>query len=562
MFGVPIRDTVIFFEFRKKGKEKKMERKVLKDYVYGLLDKRSEEYREAFRDISLIKGNPDRVDRYGRRIPELFREGFGVVYYAGGGMALHVFTGKIYERVDKGVIYDALDRWLESMGVSAWDRNIKNMYNYMARVVNVIRDHELRPDLSVMCFENCVVDMNTLKVYPHSPKFDCVKVYPFKYDRKEIYNCPTWKSFLGEAWLPQQEIDGILPEKQKRRILQMFLGACLVNRKNISFEYFLILQGTGANGKSVIYRVLKDMFGDDEILNIKMSQFARSGDEQLRAAYSMTGKRLMYCSESNRGDFKDMSIIKAISSGEPVACRGIGGNITMMQRPPVMICNSNYRWKPEDFLNREDPEDESIQRRAIVVNFEKTIPVDRRDTRLAERMRPEHAGIFAWIVKGLCELKKNGWRMPETLGGKIDAKLNRIRSTVRGANGKPVDGSVSEYLNYKHCHAEDTGGCFLLEFSATEIKKNYDRFCKKNGVVGVGLRKLGIDLISLGYGRKKLSEKNYTSTYALWCDDEDIAEHFMNHVPNVAESAKGDLYEGWDYTDDEFLEDMDDESEE
>ena len=122
----------------------------------------------------------------------------------------------------------------------------------------------------------------------------------------------------------------------------MFLGACLVNRKNISFEYFLILQGTGANGKSVIYRVLKDMFGDDEILNIKMSQFARSGDEQLRAAYSMTGKRLMYCSESNRGDFKDMSIIKAISSGEPVACRGIGGNITMMQRPPVMICNSQY----------------------------------------------------------------------------------------------------------------------------------------------------------------------------------------------------------------------------
>ena len=48
-----------------------------------------------------------------------------------------------------------------------------------------------------------------------------------------------------------------------------------------------LLQGTGANGKSVIYRVLKDMFGEDEILNIKMSQFARGGDEQLRAAYSL-----------------------------------------------------------------------------------------------------------------------------------------------------------------------------------------------------------------------------------------------------------------------------------
>lgn len=172
-------------------------------------------------------------------------------------------------------------------------------------------------------------------------------------------------------------MDGVLPEKHKRRILQMFLGACLVNRKNISFEYFLILQGTGANGKSVIYRVLKDMFGEDEILNIKMSQFARGGDEQLRAAYSMSRKRLMYCTESNRGDFRDMSIIKAISSGEPIACRGIGGNITMMQRPPIMLCNSNYRWQPKDFLNRDDPDDESMQRRALVLNFDKTIPVEK-----------------------------------------------------------------------------------------------------------------------------------------------------------------------------------------
>lgn len=538
-----------------------MERRLLKDYIFGMLDKYSDGYRSVFKDISLIKSNPERVDRYGRRIPEMFREGFGVVRYPGSPeAALFVFTGKIYERVDKMVIYDAVDRWLESMGVSALDRNNKNMWYYMGRIVNVIRDHELRPELSVMCFENCVVDMNNLKVYSHSPRFDCIKMYPFKYDRKEIFNCHTWKAFLGEAWLPSQELDGVLPEKHKRRILQMFLGACLVNRKNISFEYFLILQGTGANGKSVIYRVLKDLFGDDEILNIKLSQFARTGDEQLRAAYSMDGKRLMYCSESNRGDFKDMSIIKAISSGEPIACRGIGGNITMMQRPPVMLCNSNYRWKPEDFLNRDDPEDESVQRRAIVVNFEKTIPADRRDTLLAEKMKSEQAGIFAWIVKGLCELKKNGWRMPETLGGKIDAKLNRIRSTARGLNGKVVDGSVSEYLKYKHCSPEKREESVLLEYTASEIKKNYDRFCKKNGVVGVSLRKLGIDLLSLGYERKKSSEKNYTSVYTLWCDDLEIAEHFMGHVPNVAEATKSELYEGWDYTDEEFLEDNDEDN--
>lgn len=533
-----------------------MDRKELKDYVLSLMCSRNEECRKTFREISKIKSNPERVDSYGRRIEELFREGYGVISHQDNRyIPMYVFTGKIYEHMDYYVLYDAVDRWLEQMGVSADDRNSKRMHVYMSRIINVIRDHELKPDLSIMCFTNCVVDMNRLKAYEHSPKFDCIKMYPFKYDRKEIFNCPVWRRFLGESWIPSENLDGVLPEKHKRRMLQMFLGACLVNRKNISFEYFLILQGTGANGKSVIYRVLKDMFGGDEILNIKMSQFARSGDEQLRAAYSMEGKRLMYCTESNRGDFKDMSMIKAISSGEPVACRGIGGNITMMQRPPIMLCNSNYRWKPSDFLNREDPYDESMQRRAIVLNFDKTIPVEKRDTMLAEKMKNEYAGIMAWIVKGLCELKKNNWRMPENLGGKIDMKLERIHSTVIGKDGKLVDGSISEYLKYKQCQHEPFDGAFPLELTSTDVYKNYLRFCKKNGIDAVSQRKAGIDIQALGYEKEKKADKGYSNTYSLWCGDEDIARDFTKHVPNIADEAKTGLFEGWEYSDDDFLSD-------
>ena len=359
-----------------------------------------------------------------------------------------------------------------------------------------------------------------------------------------------------------QEVDGVLPEKDKRRLLQMFLGACLVNRKNISFEYFMILQGTGANGKSVIYRVLQDMFGQEEILNIKLGQFAKGGDESLRAAFSMDGKRMMFCTESTKRDFADTSTIKALSSGEPIACREIGGNITMMQRPPVLICNSNYRWKQADFLNRDDPDDMSMQRRAVVVNFDKTIPTEKRDTMLAQRMRKEHAGIFAWIVKGLCELKKNNWRMPETVGGKIEEKLNRMRSTVITDDGRKIDGSVSEYLKYKACVPVYAESRVKVLLSATELKRNYDRFCKKAGIVPVSQRKLSLDLISLGYERKQTVGKGNASTYTLWCDDSQIAENFMKHVPNIAENVKESLFEGWEYTDEEFLEDIDDEGQE
>lgn len=537
-----------------------MDRKEQKDYIVKLLDAYRDVKQEVFVSNRSIKSNPDRLDRYNKVVCELplWSEKFGVLKK--NRNALHVFNGKYFEPVSYDVIEVALERWLESMGVGSLDRNRKSMYIYMCSILSRMRDRQLSPDLSVMCFTNGVVDMSNLRLCAHSPAFDCVKMYPFEYNRKRIFDCPLWKSFLGETWLPLQEVDGVLPEKHKRRMLQMFLGACLINRRNVSFEYFMILQGTGANGKSVIYRVLQDMFGSEEILNIKMSQFAKGGDEQLRAAFSMDGKRLMYCTESTKGDFKDVSTIKALSSGEPIACREIGGNITMMQRPPVLICNSNYRWKVSDFMNRDDPDDTSMQRRAIVVNFEKTIPTEKRDTMLAERMRNEHAGIFAWIVKGLCELKKNGWRMPETVAGSVDARLNRIHSTVTADNGRKIDGSVSEYLKYKHCSPEWHDGCVELHLAAREVKANYDRFCKKAGVVPVSQRKLSLDMLAMGYERKQSFAKGSTSTYTLWCDDETIAGNFMRHVPNITEEAKLSLYEGFEYTDDEFLEDMDDDN--
>lgn len=539
-----------------------MDRKELKIYILGLLDRYSKEKKEVFAAISAIKSNPDRLDRYNKVVRDLplWNEDFGCIH--GRDCSYYVFNGRYFEPVAYDVIEVGLESWLDSMGVSSIDRNRRSLYTYMATVCNRIRDRVLKPDLSLMCFKNGVVDMSRLKLQPFSSRFDVVKQYSFKFDRKEIFNCPIWKSFLGESWLPMQEVDGVLPEKDKRRLLQMFLGACLVNRKNISFEYFMILQGTGANGKSVIYRVLQDMFGQEEILNIKLGQFAKGGDESLRAAFSMDGKRLMFCTESTKRDFADTSTIKALSSGEPIACREIGGNITMMQRPPVLICNSNYRWKQADFLNRDDPDDMSMQRRAVVVNFDKTIPTEKRDTMLAQRMRKEHAGIFAWIVKGLCELKKNDWRMPETVGGKIEEKLNRMRSTVVTDAGRKIDGSVSEYLKYKACVPVCAESRVKVMLSATELKRNYDRFCRKVGIVPVSQRKLSLDLISLGYERKQTAGKGNASTYTLWCGDSEIAENFMKHVPNIAENVRESLFEGWEYTDEEFLEDIDDEGQE
>ena len=525
--------------------------------ICDLFKGRYDEIRMLIDAISVVKVQAERVDRIARALEKIVP--VELAWYRNGSEdGLYLFNGKYYEPLTYDNLRYGLDDFLYEVNIPAVDRAPKFIYQYMMRVRDTIKEHELKPKLSLMCFTNCVVDMNKLKKYKHGPEHDCVKMYNFKYDRKEIFNCTTWNKFIGENYLQDgSENDGVLPEKLKRRILQMFLGACLVDRSLISFEYFMILQGTGANGKSVISRVLSGIFGEEEMLNIKLSNMSRNGDEGLRAVESMRGKRIIHSTESSRSDFKDMSVLKQISSGEALAGRALKSNIKMLSRPPLLMCNSNYRWKMDDFINKDDPDDTSVQRRAVILNFDKTIPVENRDTKLAEKMVPEYAGIFAWIVKGLVELKQNGWRLPEGIEGRVDMVLGRIRSSVIGIDGKRIDGSVSEWvklMTMKPFQSQNEEVKYeKKERNTTNLYELYEKFCYRVGANTVSIRKFSNDLMSLGFQR----ERSVGSVYHFFVEDENIARKFDAYIPNIAESVSKSVFEGFYYTEEDFVNDVD-----
>ena len=521
-----------------------------RDLVFSLFWKSREDISLLLDAIKSLKELYDRVDRIGRMLGDFVPNEFG--WYDG---EVYIFNGKFYEVISFDNLRYGLDDFLYKVGISARDRSDKFLSSYVYRIKDRIREHELHPRLSLMCFENCVVDMLNLRPMNHSKEFDVIKMYDFRFDRREIYNCPLWRKFIGEGYVVGEDNEGVLPEKQKRRIVQMFLGACLIDRSMISFEYFMILQGTGANGKSVIQRVLSGMFGSDEMLNIKLSNFSRGGDEGLRAVQSMRGKRILHCTESTKGDFKDMSMLKAISSGEPVAARALKENIKMLTSPPLLVCNSNYRFKIDDFANREDPDDISVQRRAVIVNFNKSIPLEKRDANLSDKMSKEYAGIFAWLVKGLVELKKNGWKLPETVDGKVDMELMRIRSSVFGVNGKNVDGSVSEWVKLMTMKPDLEYGeeYDKKERSATELYKMYERFCIRVGAECVSTKKFGQDMIALGFKRFRLEG----SKYIFYVMDGDISFKFDGYVPDITQKAESEIFEGFYYSEQDFIDEKD-----
>ena len=480
-----------------------------KSFLYSIQDKKERSYRVSDYCQLLMKIVPSELAMMGK--------------------VMYVFNGEYYEPLELDNVKYGLEDFLYECRVNPADRGERELYMYVNRIVDRAKEHQLHPRLSLMCFLNCVVDFNTMKKYRFDASLDVVKQYDFHYDRREIFKCETWNAFLGEDYGRGARSElAVLPERPKRRLLQMFLGACLVDRRIMNFEYFMVLQGVGANGKSVINKVLADLFGLDEMLNIKMSQFARSGDEGLRAISAMRGKRMLHCTESSRHDFKDTSVLKALSSGEPMAGRGIGQNISTVVSPPILIANSNYRWSVDDFGSPGDALDISVKRRAVIVNFERSIPVEKRDALLPERLKGERAGIFAWIVKGLEELRLNGWKLPEMAEGSIDEKLEELRGSVMLGDGETkVSGSVMEWLTQMTISASAYDGGKRFVRTPTELLSRYEAWCERLGIPSVGVRKFGLDLVSLGL-------KKEAGRYVFYVNDAFIAARFETYVPELS----------------------------
>ncbi len=128
---------------------------------------------------------------------------------------------------------------------------------------------------------------------------------PFEYD--ETANCPIFQSFL----------DKVLPEKELQYILAEFFG--YVFTKGLKMEKALLLYGSGANGKSVVFDVMNALLGKENIANFSLSNLLEEHNRALIAH-----KLLNYGSEINATRTRDE--FKNLVSNEPIQARLKYGN--------------------------------------------------------------------------------------------------------------------------------------------------------------------------------------------------------------------------------------------
>jgi len=235
----------------------------------------------------------------------------------------------------------------------------------------------------------------------------------------------------------------------------------------------LFLYGTGRNGKSAFLNVLTWLWQDYARRAAAETFLNTQGEKHSTGLAGLQGARLVAGSELPVGKTWDESVIKDLTGGDRMTARFMRGDFFDFDpQLTLMIAGNNQ----PSFRGV----DEAIRARVVLVPFTVTIPPERRDKSLPDKLKAEGPAILRWAIEGALQWLDKGLNVP----AKVAAAL-------------------TEYMD-----DEDTLGQFLIDnttrdpdgfVTITDLHEHFKFWAEKQGLHVWTLRTLQKDMKSRGW---------------------------------------------------------------
>jgi len=264
---------------------------------------------------------------------------------------------------------------------------------------------KLDKNRNLLCFENGVLDLDDMKFRDGVPS-DYLSVqleYEYK-SNKGCYYDDVVKFFKD-----------IMPNDDDNNYLKKLLG-CSLNGDNLD-QIFNIWTGSGANGKSMINKLLKLVLGAyfSPVNSTTLTSMPMS-DKGCPEVLVLKNTRLLSCQEPSDKRKINTELVKKITGGDELSGRYLNSNKII-----EFVCHLQLIFSCNDIPDL-DKMDGGMIRRLRILNFP-TKFVDnptkgfelKIDKSLSNKMENWNSDMLIWLLEGLELYRKEGLGMTDNM---------------------------------------------------------------------------------------------------------------------------------------------------
>ena len=279
---------------------------------------------------------------------------------------------------------------------------------------------------------------------PHDHRWFSTNVLPFEFDWDA--QSPRFFRYLKTS---------LEDDAERIALLQEWAGYLLTPDTNQ--QKFLILEGEGANGKSVYLAAMEALLGQANVSHVPLEIFG-----QRFQLTSTLGKLANVCADCGEIDAVAEGYLKSFTSGDRMQFdrKGLPA-IDVTPTARLMIATNN---RP-----RFSDKSSGIWRRMLLIPFTREIPPEERVAGMDKpdwwAEQKELSGIFNWALEGLQRLRSDGrFTIPEICRTAIE----EYRLDINPARSFLVD-------RYRQAATEDQ---FI---NVLEVYEAYSKYCEAYG---------------------------------------------------------------------------------
>jgi putative DNA primase/helicase len=333
--------------------------------------------------------------------------------------------------------------------------------------------------------ENGTLDLDSMKIIPHSPYDKLTWQLPYKYNPQAT--CQPIINWLNES------VGG---DKKQVELLRAYLNAIITCR--VDLQRYLELIGSGGTGKGTFIRLAEMLVSEKNTHVTELKRLENSPFETSK----IYGKHLILITDADNYA-GDVGVLKALTGQDslPYEQKYKQAGESFQSRAMIIIA-ANEPIQSKDYTS-------GLQRRRITLRFDNKVPTSKRRD-LTKEFKPLLPGFLNWVLglsrDNVTDLLRN---TETTVSSLNETAKNNLIST------NPLAAWLDERVFYIHNYKTYIGAAKknpMGEYLKIDewLYANYVEYCEVSGLKSLALQRFSnllIDLCSRQLGLEVLNPK-------------------------------------------------------